>query len=70
MSKPVWVIIIGLVMEVSAIALILLILLGVIRSSYFVNFFAFTISVAGLIMGMIGSASLVKIKKDEYKNRH
>jgi general stress protein CsbA len=67
MEKPVWLIAIGFVLEIAAIALVLLILLQVIPSTFLLNFFAFTISVMGLFMGFIGATSYVKLKREEMK---
>ena len=63
MTRPIWLIVIGFVMEVAAIVLIVLILLQVLPSTYFLNFFAFAISVGGLFMGIIGSSTMMKIRR-------
>ena len=68
MEKPLWLIGIGFVLEVAAIAVIVLILMGVLTSTFFLNFTAFGISVLGLFMGLIGSASLVKLRRGARKN--
>lgn len=67
MEKPFWLIGIGFVLEIVAIAMIVLILLDVLTSTYFLNFTAFGMSVLGLLMGVVGSASVVKIKREARK---
>ena len=69
MEKPTWLIVIGFIMEVAAIVLVALMLpsVNVIPSSILLNLFAFAISVAGLLMGVIGSVSIVKLSRDQRK---
>ncbi|MBW6474192.1 MAG: hypothetical protein K0B14_13785 [Anaerolineaceae bacterium] len=65
----------GSMMLVSVI-LPLLMVLQLLRSTFFLNFLAYGLSVAGLILGFIGMVSMVKIKriekkyKDEYEDRY
>ena len=61
----------GSMMLVSVI-LPLLMILQVIRSTFFLNFLAFTLSMAGMMIGYIGVVSLVRIKRSEqkYKDQH
>ncbi|MFU8826996.1 MAG: hypothetical protein ACNA70_05825, partial [Brevefilum sp.] len=56
----------GSMMLVSVI-LPLLMVIQVLRSTFFLNFLAYGLSVAGLILGFIGMVSMVKIKRIEKK---
>ncbi|MBW6466142.1 MAG: hypothetical protein K0B06_06535 [Brevefilum sp.] len=44
-----------------------LMVLQILRSTFFLNFLAYGLSVAGMLIGFIGMVSLVKIKRTEKK---
>jgi general stress protein CsbA len=54
-------------MMLVSIILPLLMVLQVLRSTFFLNFLAYGLSVAGMIIGFIGMVSMVKIKRNEQK---
>jgi putative Mn2+ efflux pump MntP len=45
----------------------LLMVLGVLKSTFFLNFFSFTASVAGLFLGIIGGAMFVRFSRKKNK---
>jgi hypothetical protein len=45
-----------------------LMVMKVLESTFFLNFFSFAASVAGLFLGIIGGATFVKMKRG--KNQH
>lgn len=61
----------GAMMLVSVI-LPLLMVIQVLRSTFFLNFLAYGLSVGGLLIGFIGMVSLVKINriKQKFKDEH
>jgi hypothetical protein len=61
--NPLYLILIGFVLVVIGMVLPFLTVLRVIESTFLLNFFAFTSSVAGLFLGMIGAAGYVKINR-------
>ena len=67
MRNPLVLIVVGFVMVVAAVVLLWLIVMQILPSTFFLNLFSFTISVAGLFMGIIGSASYVKVKRNQWK---
>jgi len=60
-------IIIGLLLTLMGFVLPFLIVLGVLKSTFLLNFLAFTVSVGGLFMGIIGVSMYVSKyrKRDE-----
>jgi hypothetical protein len=50
-----------------SILLPLLMILQVLRSTFFLNFLAYGLSVAGMILGFIGMVSLVRINRSQQK---
>jgi membrane protein implicated in regulation of membrane protease activity len=56
----------GLMMLVSMI-LPWLMVLQILRSTFFLNFLAYGLSVAGMMIGFIGMVSMVKIRRAEKK---
>jgi len=47
----------------------LLMVLQVLGSTFFLNFLAYGLSVAGMLIGFIGMVSLVRIKRKEQKSK-
>lgn len=54
----------GLILMLLGIALPFLILVKVLESTFFLNFFAYGASVSGLFLGVIGVATWVRTKKE------
>jgi putative Mn2+ efflux pump MntP len=67
-KQPLRLILLGFVGVVAGVVFPLLMVLGVLKSTFFLNFFSFTASVAGLFLGIIGGAMYVRVsrkKKDK-----
>ena len=66
----------GGVMMLVSMVLPWLMVLQILRSTFFLNFLAYGLSVAGLLIGFIGMVSVVKIRrteqkyKDQYENQY
>ena len=65
MRSPRFILIVGLILMLLGIILPFLMVIHVIESTFFLNFFSWGASVVGLALGMIGVATYVKIKKDD-----
>jgi hypothetical protein len=57
--SPVKLIIIGLVLLVLGVILPLLMVLQLLESTFFLNFFAFTVSLVGMILGFVGTTQYI-----------
>ncbi|HSM25383.1 MAG TPA: hypothetical protein VK856_11015 [Anaerolineaceae bacterium] len=55
----------GLFLVILGVVLPFLMVMGVLESTLFLNFFSFFISLAGIIMGVIGSAYYVRINRKD-----
>jgi uncharacterized membrane protein len=55
-TQPILLIVIGFFLVLTGWVLPFLMVLHVIKSTFFLNFFAYAASLAGLLMGMIGTA--------------
>ncbi len=67
---PPWkMIVVGGSMLLVSVILPLLMVLQILRSTFFWNFLAYGLSVAGLLIGYIGMVSMIKIRrgKDKYQ---
>jgi putative Mn2+ efflux pump MntP len=67
-KQPLRLILLGFVGVMAGVVFPLLMVLGVLKSTFFLNFFSFTASVAGLFLGIIGGAMYVRFsrkKKDK-----
>ncbi len=67
---PPWkMIVVGGVMMLVSVILPLLMVLQILQSTFFWNFLAYGLSVAGLLIGYIGMVSMIKIRrgKDKYQ---
>ena len=60
-------IVVGGSMLLVSVILPLLMVLQILRSTFFWNFLAYGLSVAGLLIGFIGMVSLVKIRRNRDK---
>lgn len=60
-------ILVGVGMMLVSIILPLLMIVQVIRSTFFLNFLAYGLSVAGIMIGFIGLVTVVKIRRDKDK---
>lgn len=58
--RPWVLILIGLVLSLMGVALPLLMVIQVIASTFFLNFFSFTASMSGLILGIMGASLYVR----------
>jgi hypothetical protein len=65
MRSPRALIALGLILMLLGIILPFLMVIHVVESTLFLNFFSWGASVAGLALGTIGVASYVKINKDD-----
>ena len=54
----------GLLLLLVGFALPLLMVLRLVESTFFLNFFAWGASVSGLFLGFIGAANMAKIRKE------
>jgi len=62
-SSPLKIILIGFALLVLGAVLPFLMVIHILKSTFFLNFFSYTASLVGLILGIIGSALYVKLKK-------
>ena len=60
-------ILLGGAMMVVSIILPFLMVMQVLRSTFFLNFLAYGLSVAGIMIGFIGMVTLVKVRRDKDK---
>ena len=58
--QPVTMILAGFVLSVLGVALPLMMLIHLLPSTFFLNFFSFTASMSGLILGISGAAQYVR----------
>lgn len=63
MQKPILGIVAGFVLVFLGFLLPLLMVIGVLESTFFLNFFSYTASVTGLFLGMISIAYYVRMRK-------
>jgi hypothetical protein len=61
--SPIKIILIGFVLVVLGAVLPFLMVIHILESTFFLNFFSYTASLVGLILGIIGSALYFKLKK-------
>jgi hypothetical protein len=61
--SPVTIILIGLGLVILGVVLPFLMVLHVIESTFFLNFFSYGASLVGLFLGLIGSAGYVRQRK-------
>jgi putative Mn2+ efflux pump MntP len=66
-KQPLRLILLGFVGVVAGVVFPLLMVLGVLKSTFFLNFFSFTASVAGLFLGIIGGAMFVRFSRKKNK---
>jgi hypothetical protein len=62
MSRPALLIILGFLLLVLGWMLPFLMVIHVISSTFFLNFLAYTLSTAGLILGIVGAALYVRLR--------
>jgi hypothetical protein len=60
---PLKIILIGFTLVVVGVVLPFLMVLHVLKSTFFLNFISYTASTAGLILGVIGAAMNVRLKR-------
>jgi hypothetical protein len=60
LSRPVEMILIGLVLVLLGAVLPFLMVMQVLQSTFLLNFFSYGASIVGLFLGLLGSASLVQ----------
>jgi hypothetical protein len=61
--SPLGLILIGLVLVVTGVILPLLMVIQVLPSTFFLNFFAYGASLTGLFLGVIGAASYMRDRR-------
>jgi hypothetical protein len=66
-NRPFQLIFLGFVLLLLGVILPLLMVMHVIPSTFFLNFFSYTASLVGLILGIYGSASYMKMRKPPRK---
>ena len=52
-------------MVVAAFVLSMLMVLGLVRSTLFINFLTYGLSVAGFILGIVGTAMIMQINRND-----
>ncbi len=62
-------ILVGIGMMLISIILPFLMVMQILKSTFFMNFLAYGLSVAGILIGFIGMVSLVKIRRTQQKYR-
>ena len=62
---PKQMLIIAVILLVLGVVLPFLMVMDVLESTFFFNFFSYACQVSGLVLGMIGTFSLVKINRDK-----
>ena len=65
MRSPRFLLTLGLILMLLGIILPFLMVIHVIESTFFLNFFSWGASVVGLALGMIGVATSVRMNKDD-----
>jgi len=63
--SPKQMLIIAVILLVLGAVLPFLMVMDVLESTFFLNFFSYACQVSGLVLGMIGTFSLVKINRDK-----
>jgi len=61
--SPLKLILIGFVLAVAGVVLPFLMVLHIIESTFFLNFFSYGASLVGIFLGLIGSASYIRQKR-------
>ncbi len=61
--RPGQYILIGFLLSLSGVILPLLMVVNVLQSTFFLNFFSYIASIVGLVLGVYGAASYVRMKK-------
>jgi uncharacterized membrane protein len=67
-KRPVYTILIGFVLVLLGAFLPFLMVMRMVESTFFLNFFSYTVSVVGLFLGIIGSAMFVQYHKKKNKD--
>ena len=67
--SPKTMILVGIGMMLISIILPFLMVMQILKSTFFMNFLAYGLSVAGILIGFIGMVSLVKIRRTQQKYR-
>jgi hypothetical protein len=62
-NRPLQLILVGFICVLLGVIFPFLMVMHVIRSTFFLNFFSYTLSLLGIILGLIGSAMYVKLRK-------
>ena len=65
--EPWKMIVVGAGMTLTSVILPFLMIMQILRSTFFLNFLAYGLSVAGLLIGFIGMVSIVKIRRNRDK---
>ena len=62
-KRPVLMILIGFVLVTAGMVFTFLMVMQILESTFFLNFFSFAASVAGLFLGLIGGAMYVRLSQ-------
>lgn len=62
LKNPWTIILIGFILVVTGFILPLMMVIHVVESTFFLNFFSYTASLVGLILGITGAAMFVRLK--------
>ncbi|NTW38139.1 MAG: hypothetical protein HGB17_19005 [Syntrophobacteraceae bacterium] len=68
-KQPLRLILAGFVLVTAGMVLPFLMVLQVLESTFFLNFFSFAASVAGLFLGIIGGSMYVRLPREKKKNK-
>lgn len=63
---PMRIVLIGLILVILGVVFPFLMVMGVLKSTLFLNFFSFIISLIGIIIGVLGSAYYVRINRKDH----
>jgi hypothetical protein len=66
--RPVYLILIGFICVLLGAFLPYLMVMHFVKSTFFLNFFAYTVSIVGLFLGLIGSAMHVRYTRKKNKD--
>jgi hypothetical protein len=63
LQNPILIIITGFILVTLGVVLPFLMVMHILESSFFLNFFSYAASISGLFLGVIGAANYVRLNK-------
>lgn len=66
--RPLYILMLGFVLVLLGAILPFLMVMRILNSTFFLNFFSYGVSIVGLFLGIIGSALLVQFRKVKHKD--